>query len=368
MIRISLLIFSLSLLVVVLILYSAGNRFVAPEIVSNNLPFKPVEYASPAVVSNRLTLEKVFSTDRQSITGNNLIALIVTGDVIPARSTNFQSSQRNNFFWPFEKTAGVLKSADITFINLETPLMKNCQLINEGMKFCGSDKHVEGFNFAGVDVATLGNNHAANYGKSGIDETKKLLEDNGILVTGLNGPVYTTVKGVKFAFLGYTDIEKSPLVSVADENKIKAEVAQARKNADVVIVQYHWGTEYITAPEDRQKFLGRLTIDAGADLVIGNHPHWIKPVEFYKPSLPSPGGDGKSKLITYAHGNFIFDQEWSQKTKEGVVGKYIFNGKDLIDVEYLPVEIVDYGQPYFLEGERKQKILDEMYSESLKLR
>jgi poly-gamma-glutamate synthesis protein (capsule biosynthesis protein) len=125
----------------------------------------------------------------------------------------------------------------------------------------------------------------------------------------------------------------------------------------VVIVQYHWGTEYITPPEERQKSLGRLTIDSGADLVIGNHPHWIKPIEFYK-----------GKLITYGHGNFVFDQEWSQKTKEGVVGKYTFDGRDLVDVEYMPVEIINYGQPYFLEGSKKKQILDEMFFESAKLR
>lgn len=305
-----------------------------------------------------LTVDEIFSENKQfeGLDSGKIITLIATGDVIPARSVNFQSTQRKSFTWGFEKTADVLKSADITFINLETPLMKNCQLTQEGMKFCGSDRNIEGLLLAGADIANFANNHSANYGKEGIDETKKLLEDNGILVTGLSGAVVKEAKGVKFAFLGYSDIEKTPLVSIAEEEKIKLEVAKARESADAVIVQFHWGTEYVTAPEERQKFLGRLAIDSGADLVIGNHPHWIKPVEFYR-----------NKLITYAHGNFVFDQEWSQKTKEGVVGKYTFYGKDLIDAEFLPVEIKDYGQPYFLEGEKKQKILNEMYQESKKL-
>lgn len=306
----------------------------------------------------KLTLEKIFLDNAQNSNLNKerLITLIVTGDVIPARSVNFQATQRKNFLWPFEKTAYVLKSTDMTFINLETPLIKNCRLTQEGMRFCGSDKHIEGLKFAGVDIASLANNHSANYGKEGIDETKKLLEENGISVTGLNGTAYKEIEGVKFAFLGFNDIEKTPPVSSAEEEKIKNEINEARGNADVVIVQFHWGTEYVTAPEQRQRYLGKLAIDSGADLVIGNHPHWIKPVEFYR-----------NKLITYAHGNFVFDQEWSQKTKEGVVGKYTFYGKDLIDAEFLPVEIKDYGQPYFLEGEKKQKILNEMYQESKKL-
>lgn len=363
MIKIFLIIFCFILLTGSLILYSSGKELISTEIISRNLsPIKSRITSTPT--HETLTIEKIFSTNKPLLQGKNLITLIATGDVIPARSTNFQTTQRNDFTWPWQKTADVLKSADITFINLETPLMQNCQLINEGMSFCGSSKHIEGLLFSGVDVASLGNNHTANYGKPGLDETKKLLEDNGILVTGLNGPVFKDapsyvikeVKGIKFAFLGYTDISKTPLVSSADENKIMLEVAEAKKNADVVIVQYHWGTEYITPPEERQKFLGRLTIDAGADLIIGNHPHWIKPIEFYN-----------GKLITYAHGNFIFDQEWSQKTKEGMVGKYTFDGKNLVDVEYLPVEITNYGQPYFLEGDRKQKILNEVYQESKKL-
>lgn len=304
-------------------------------------------------------LEKIFY--RNGLPGifdkSKLITVIVTGDVIPARSVNFQATQRRIFLWPFEKTAYVLKSADLTFINLETPLLKNCKLTQEGMKFCGSDKHIEGLLFAGVDIANFANNHVANYGKEGIEETEKLLDENGIAVTGLNGPVYEEIKGVKFAFLGYNDVEKTLLVSSAEDEKIKREIGEAKNDSDVVIVQFHWGTEYVTVPEERQRYLGKLAVETGADLVIGNHPHWIKPIEFYN-----------GKLITYGHGNFIFDQEWSQKTKEGVVGKYTFSGPDLIDVEFLPVGIKDYGQPYFLEGEKKQKILDEMYQESLKLK
>lgn len=357
MVKIFLLIFVFFAVSLSLVLFSPASPFESTKVTSFNIKRDvKVEDREP------LTLEKIF--DGKTETGRNIIKVIATGDVIPARSTNFQTLQRNNFLWPFEKTADVLKSADITFINLETPLMQNCQPINEGMSFCGSAKHIEGLLSAGVDVASLGNNHSANYGKPGLDETKKLLEDNGILVTGLTGPVFKDespwvikeVNGIKFAFLGYTDISKTPLVSSADENKIATEVAEAKKNADVVIVQYHWGSEYITEPEERQKLLGQLTIDSGADLVIGNHPHWIKPVEFYK-----------DKLITYAHGNFVFDQEWSQKTKEGIVGVYTFDSKNLIDVEYLPVEIINYGQPYLLEGDKKQKILNELYNESKKL-
>lgn len=325
---------------------------------SQNLPipvtkteseFKAVTPSMDQIFAEAHSWVNTLPSDRKRI-------LIATGDVIPARVVNIQATKYRNFKWPFEKTADILKDADITFINLETPLIKNCPLVNDGMKFCGDERNIEGLVFAGIDIASLANNHAGNYGLDAVNYTTNSLNNKGILVTGLNGPVYKDVRGLKFAFLGYNDIGRQTGISWADEVKIQSEIAEARRNADVVIVTYHWGAEYRNQPDERQKYLGRFTIDAGADLVIGNHPHWIQPIEIYK-----------GKLITYAHGNFIFDQEWSQKTKEGVVGKYTFYDNQLIDVEYLPIQIDNYGQPYFMEGIKKKSILEKMREESARL-
>lgn len=306
------------------------------------------------------SIESIFSPDHSwiaTLAAERKRTILVTGDVIPARVVNIQATKFNNYLWPFEKTADVVKDADLTFIDLETPIIKNCPLINDGFKFCGNARHVEGLVYAGVDVATLANNHIGNFGEEAISETVSILESNGIAVTGQHQPLIKDIRGVTFAFLGYNDIGYTPAsISDAEEEKIKREITKARQQADVIIVQYHWGEEYRSQPDDRQKYLGKFTIDAGADLVIGNHPHWIQPVEMYK-----------NKLITYAHGNFVFDQEWSIETKQGVVGRYTYFDDQLIDIEYLPIQIENYGQPYFLKGERKQKILDHMKSESVKL-
>lgn len=272
--------------------------------------------------------------------------MIATGDVMPARSVNDRMVKRNNFRWPFEKTADVLSLADLTVINLETPLITDCTPTNQGMIFCGDARAVEGLVFSGVDVATLGNNHAGNYFQEGVEETKTILTNAGILPVA-EGILYREVKGSRFAFLSYNDIG-SPEAGVpwAEEEVITREVAKARESADVVIVSYHWGEEYVTEPESRQRKLAHFTIDVGADVVLGNHPHWIQPIEIYK-----------DKFIIYAHGNFVFDQEWSEETKTGVVGRYTFYEGKLVDVEYLPIRIVDYGQPYFLAGEEAARIV-----------
>lgn len=283
---------------------------------------------------------------------NQEIRLIATGDVIPARSVNYQSVKRQDFRYPFLKTLELLNSADILFINLESPLVPKCPTTVEGMIFCGDEKTVEGFKFAHIGVANLANNHLGNYGNEGIDNTIMLLEKNNILVTGINGKqTILTVKGKKFGFLGYNDIEKNNRlkISLADPDKIATEVALLKKDTDYVIVTFHWGIEYTSNPTPLQKELAHAAIDAGADLIIGNHPHWVQGIEIYK-----------NKFISYAHGNFIFDQMWSQETREGVVGKYIFGSNGLQDVSYFPVIIDNYSQPRFATEKEAEKILERM--------
>lgn len=348
----------LVLLIILTLKAWVGSRTSDSPVVEKTIINSP----STKVIKKLETIDQIFTNKKDNLLDlprEKLVTLIVTGDIIPARTVNFQTTSRNNYIWPYEKVADVIKSGDITFANLEAPQIKNCPVTREGMVFCGSDKNIEGLSFAGIDIISLANNHAGNHGSVGVLETTKLLREANIEVTGIDPPAGGVVvlenKGIKFGFLGYNDISSpQPGVTDAEEDVIKREIAEAKKVADVVIVTFHWGVEYRNQPDERQIYLGRLAIDSGADLVIGNHPHWIQPVEFYQ-----------GKLITYAHGNFIFDQEWSQKTKEGVVGKYTFFGQDLIDVEYLPVEIVQFGQPYFLEDEKKQRIINEMYQESL---
>jgi gamma-polyglutamate biosynthesis protein CapA len=306
-----------------------------------------------------LTMESILKQDHSWVVDfpeDKIITLITTGDVLLARSVNSKTSRLNDFKWPFINVADVLRSADIAFINLETPLIENCSSTDGGMIFCGNQKNIEGLIFAGIDIVNVANNHMENYGETGVLKTANLLEENGIIVSGLPGSKYKNINGVNIAFLGYNDVGISNYVSSANKELIFREITEARNNADVVIVQFHWGEEYTTKISDRQKELAYLALDSGADLVIGNHPHWIQPIEIYK-----------GKLITYSHGNFIFDQEWSEKTKMGIVGRYTFYDDQLIDAEFLPIRIEDYGQPYFLEGEEKLRILEEIYVDSSKL-
>ena len=308
------------------------------------------------------SIQQIFNNDHTwvaTLSAERVRTVIATGDIILARSVNFQILQNKDFHWPYVNTYQLTQGADITFANLESPEIENCPVMNEGMVFCGDYRNIEGLRFAGIDVVSLANNHAGNYGEEGVKETIGHLKTAGIDVTGtaFSNLVIKDIRGIRFGFLGFNDITKNqPGISNIEEEKIKIEIGEAKLQADIVIVTFHWGIEYREQPDERQKNLGHLAIDAGADLVIGNHPHWIQPVEIYK-----------DKLITYAHGNFVFDQEWSLKTKQGVVGKYTFHDNLLVDVEFFPVLVENYGQPYVLEGDAKKKIVESMRFESEKL-
>lgn len=128
---------------------------------------------------------------------------------------------------------------------------------------------------------------------------------------------------------------------------LRVDIKAARKaGADVVIVFPHWGIEYRATPTDRQRSLGQAAIDAGADLVIGNHPHWAEGMEIYK-----------GKPIWYALGNLVFDQTWSEPTMEGLTLELTFEGKKLVQIHMRSHLILDRAQPNFMDPAGSGKVV-----------
>lgn len=318
----------------------------------------------------KVTLDSIFqkANDLSDLSSEKLVTLITTGDVIPARGVNWAVVSKKDFAYPFRETADYLNKGDITLINLEAPLIENCPLLSSGFTFCGDKRHVEGLIFAGVDVINLANNHIGNFGTSGISQTKTLLDQNSILWSGFGNLAIKEIKGTKFGFLGYNGVGQK-----INREQVTKEVSESKQKVDVLIISIHWGDEYVAIPQkapgvapDDPIEIGHLLIDSGADLVIGNHPHWVQGVEFYK-TKGLPNTSDQDKLITYAHGNFIFDQTWSEETQEGVIGTYTFYNKQLVNVGYLPIVVDKSYQPRFVEGERANKIITQMKDSSLEL-
>ncbi len=262
--------------------------------------------------------------------------MVVTGDIIPARETGHLIRVRGDWTYPLAATKDILQSGDVTFVNLESPLLPSCPDVVTGFTFCADARFAAAMQGAGVDVVNVANNHSTNQGQSGLDQTVAVLQSHAMQVTGFSRVVTMDVRGLRFAFVGMNLVG-----SKLDPSQLQSLIAKARSQADVVVVQFHWGREYETYPfpapgiaPDDPKQVGRLAVDDGADIVIGNHPHCVQGSEMYK-----------GHLITYAHGNFIFDQNWSTGTQEGVIGKYWFAGTRLVAVHYVPVRINADVQP-----------------------
>ena len=336
-------------------LTSSQPRSATPSATSTESP-SPSPTATPAPLSLQQLFHPTGSVPNDPA---HVRTMIATGDIIPARMVYVETLRQRDFLWAFRPTASYVRNADITFINLEAPLISGCRASETGMTFCGDPKFVNGLLYDGVKVANLANNHSGNYGNAGVAATAGLLQNNGIKTCGLGVPAIVNVRGLRFAFLGFNGVE----VPHIDRAEMAREIHQARGLADVVVVQFHWGKEYErlpvpapgVAPDDPVQ-IGHLAIDDGADMVIGNHPHWFQAVEMYK-----------GHLVTYAHGNFVFDQMWSEETREGVVGLYTFYDTHLVRVEWKPVRIYDWGQPRFMDPVSAQQLLAVMERASRQL-
>jgi len=284
------------------------------------------------------------STPEESVESFTMIS---TGDVGLGRYVNYMIHLNNDPTYPFTNVANYTQNADLTIISLENPLIENCPIVVTGFKFCGKDTNVEGLLYAGVDAANLANNHTTNYGHSGLEETVRVLKEGGIKGYGLDNSIeYIELKGHQIALIGFVELGNNWAgLNNASEENILDLIGEANAKADIVIVSFHWGNEYTHTPSEAQVRLGRLAVDIGADIVLGNHAHWIQPYEIYK-----------DKFIIYAQGNTVFDQDWSQKTKEGVLYKFKYNSGafELIDKKYTVIE--NNAQPRFAATDETNRI------------
>jgi hypothetical protein len=247
----------------------------------------------------------------------------------------------------------LVSSADIAIANFENPAPDQFRYHTTGTVFSADPKLIAGLANAGIDWVGIANNHIRDAGGNGILQTIANLRQRGIAASGAGKnlaaarkPSILEAGGTKVAFLAYDTIAKSYAAGPSRAGSaqlsakvVRQDVAAARKaGAQVVIVFPHWGTEYDPTPFKGQQALARAALDAGADMVIGNHAHWAGAMEIYK-----------GKPIWYALGNFVFDQTWSEPTMEGITLELTFRGPTLVQARMRPHIILDKAQPNFLD-------------------
>ncbi len=277
----------------------------------------------------------------------------------------------------FANVAPLLSAADLAFVNLESPLSdKGTRNTAKDVTFRGRPALIKGLDSAGVDVVSLANNHALDWGSPALVDTIKRLDAAGIAHAGAGAdlaaaraPAIVDTPGGSVAVLAYTLILPEGFSAGAsragvnpgrtDVERVLADISAASKKADRVIVSFHWGTEYTGRASREQRALAHDAVDAGADLVLAHHPHVLQGMEIYR-----------DKLIAYSLGDFVFDH-YSRATGEAVVLDARLQPAGPPAVTLTPVYLSEaHGIPRVVTGAEADAILDRIsdYSSDLGLR
>ncbi len=276
------------------------------------------------------------------------ITVAVTGYVMLARSVNDRMVRTGDRF-PFNYTADYLQGFDLTIGNLE------CVVSTLGSPIPGKEFTFEanplGFqrlNEAGFDIVSVANNHSGDFGKTAFMDMLDHLPRYGVTPLGggaslaaAHTPVVRTIRSTTIGFLAYCEIgpedfaatDTTPGHAWLDPARISADVAALRPHADFILVFTHWGIEYQPVETTDQQTMARVAIDAGADFVVGAHPHIIQPNEIYR-----------GKPIVYSLGNFVFDEMYGEEALGNVLALTI-QGPRLLDWKLREMRIGDFGQP-----------------------
>ena len=251
--------------------------------------------------------------------GSILLTMSFTGDFTIGENVQHNGTsifekefkkQDEDIHFPFRNVRDILLADDLTMINFEGTLTtagRNPDKRSNDFLFRAAPEFVNMLPEGGVDTVSLENNHVLDMGEEGLQETKQTLLSAGIPYASEGDPAVFFVKGVKVGSLAYQTFGGRH-----DEiiQKLPDDIAALRnEGCEVVIVSYHWGAELDYYPNDNQVRLGRATVDAGADLVIGHHSHRINPIEYYN-----------GKYICYSLGNFSF----AGNNKPSDMASYIF--------------------------------------------
>lgn len=276
--------------------------------------------------------------------------ILFAGDVMLSRGVRTMIARHgNNPAFPFARIASSTLAADILIGNLEGPISARGEDWGNPISFRAHPNVVDGLLSAGFDVLGLANNHIMDWGRTALSDTVSLLESAGIGTVGAgrntaeaNEPLIINAKGGRIALLGYTSLlpqsfeakDATPGTSHFEASSIADAIRAAKTDADIVVVLMHWGEEYRAHSTAAQRDIGHALIDAGADLVVGTHPHVTEEVERY--------GNG---WIAYSLGNFVFDQNFSEETNKGEMLEVHIAHKAIDAVRTRSIFINDNFQP-----------------------
>ena len=280
--------------------------------------------------------------------------VLLVGDIMLDRGVENLIKQ-NSIYYPFQKISHFLRGIDTVFGNLEGPVVNNPpEFPVNSLKFAFNPEVIKGVSWSNFNLFSLANNHTPDMGKEGLEETKEWLKKYGINFVGdpLSGSsdnLNSSFLRDDITFLAFNQI--FPFME-KEEEMIKAIKTVKYLNPDnFLMVSLHWGEEYKLINSPAQQSLAHRIIKAGADLIIGHHPHVVQNIEKYQ-----------GKLIYYSLGNFIFDQYFSPDTQEGLaVGLEIH--PDRLVCRLFPLQI-NLSQPVLMKQNKAREFLIQLANRS----
>ena len=328
-----------------------------------------------AVFDTRAWYERADGSDwRVQEDGSVIVTISATGDVTIGGDTRKSGKsifdkqlekEPSGLSFPMENVADLFAADDMTIVNFEGTLTTTKSATSNTYSFAAPPEYVQVLTSGNIEAVSLENNHIMDHGETGYADTCQTLENNGIVYSGhLGSAIYTTDTGVSIGMLSYQTFNGNyPVIY----NAIEGDIAALRSaGCQLVIVSYHWGEEKDYLPNERQVPLGRATIDAGADLVIGHHSHRINPIEEYN-----------GKYICYSLGNFSFagnikpdDMDtfiFQQRFRVYPDGRVDNEGFRIVPCSISSQESVNDFKPTPKEGEAAQAVVDRLLELGAKL-
>ncbi len=270
------------------------------------------------------------------------VTLLFVGDIMLDRTVAIRSQKAKDIAYPFRKLPSHwFDEVDYAIANLEGPVTSERRPPEKIIDFQFDPIIIPILKEQGIDAVSQANNHSLDQGREGAKDSHARLQDAGILVFGDQvrdddiALATTTIRGKRFAFVGFNTTDNT-----LDADAASTTLAHARESTDYVLAFMHWGPEYKDRPSDSMVQEAHWLIDHGVDAVIGGHPHWVQGIVTYK-----------NKPIVYSLGNFIFDQDFSVETRQGLAVKITFL-EDQLTLEPIPLQI-DLSQPRLVEGEAR---------------
>jgi poly-gamma-glutamate capsule biosynthesis protein CapA/YwtB (metallophosphatase superfamily) len=275
--------------------------------------------------------------------------LLFTGAIVPGRCVQAAIDERGNADFLYDSVRSITQNADITIGTLNAALSDYPPRTGciQTFVLVGGSENADAMAVAGFDVMSVATNHIKNCGPTDCGDraffdTLANLERVAIRAVGAGEnldqaleSIVVIENGIRFGFVSLGEIEPSAFASKTDagiaeltDHNLQQAIAEAKEIADVVIVMPHWGSDYSSTPNYRQLHFAEVAVDSGADLVIGNHAHVIQGMKVIN-DIP----------VFYGLGSFIFDQDWSLETQQGIIVRILFQGQDFHSYDVIPVHI-----------------------------